>query len=170
MTISSGLVHNDISTASTSTQNVPWKMGDPSSFQDLFSSGIATDPTTATAAPAAPPQTPVALTSPSFEQNATVTAPDGTFTNMNPMEMASEATAEELAAKLGGTVSTENFAGGFSTSAPIRDISFSNTNVKISAGIAASLFAMYGDAQGSQAWQTINNDLGRDPSATGPVS
>jgi hypothetical protein len=107
---------------------------------------------------------------PTFEQGAVVTAPDGTTTPLNPLEMASTDTAAQIAAKLGGTVTADQFGGGFSTSADIREISFEGSNVKINAGIAASLFAQYGDAPGSQAWRTINNDLQRDPMATGPVS
>jgi hypothetical protein len=84
--------------------------------------------------------------------------------------MASTSTAEQIAAKLGGTVTADRFGGGFSTSADIREISFTGSNVKINAGIAASLFAQYGDAPGSEAWRVINNDLQRDPMATGPVS
>lgn len=120
----------------------------------------------AAAAPATLADSPPA---PTFEQNARVTGPDGTSTPLNPMEMASTATAALMAAKLGGTVSADQFAG-FATSADIREISFAGSNVKINAGLAATLFANYGDAPGSQAWLTINRDLGRDPMSTATVS
>jgi hypothetical protein len=122
-------------------------------------------PATPSAAADAPP-----VSSPTFEQGAVVNSPDGSTTPLNSMEMASVNTAAQIAAKLGGTVTADVFSGGFSTSADIREISFTGSNVKINAGIAATLFSMYGDAPGSQAWRTINNDLGRDPMATGPVS
>jgi hypothetical protein len=95
-----------------------------------------------------------------YEQNATVMNPLGATTALNPMEMATDATAQAMAAKLGGTVVTDQFTGGYSTSAPTREISVPGSNNKINAGVAASLFAAYGDAPGSQAWQIINRDLG----------
>ena len=84
--------------------------------------------------------------------------------------MASSDTAAQMAAKLGGTVTADQFSGGFSTSADIREISFAGSNVKINAGLAANLFATYGDAPGSEAWQVINSAFNRDPMATGPLS
>jgi hypothetical protein len=158
-----------------------------SSFHDLFtmvSDDVAADPTKSQVqaqmqaqvqAQVQAPSTQVAADTepppqPTFEQGAVVTAPDGSTTPLNPLEMASTDTAAQIAAKLGGTVTTDQFAGGFSTSADIREISFEGSNVKINAGIAASLFAQYGDAPGSQAWRIINNDLHRDPMTTGPVS
>jgi hypothetical protein len=107
---------------------------------------------------------------PSFEQGAVVTSPDGSSTPLNPSEMASSDTAAQIAAKLGGTVTADQFSGGFSTSADIREISFANSSVKINAGLAANLFATYGDAPGSEAWRVINSAFNRDPMATGPVS
>jgi hypothetical protein len=106
----------------------------------------------------------------SFEQGAVVTGPDGSSTPLNSMEMASADAAAQIAAKLGGTVTADQFSGGFSTSADIREISFANSNVKINAGLAANLFATYGDAPGSEAWRVINSAFNRDPMATGPVS
>jgi hypothetical protein len=134
------------------------------SFAELFSSGVSAAPLSSPAAPL-PKFDP-----PTYEQGATVTGPDGTTTALNSTEMATTQTAAQIAAMLGGTVSGESFGGGYSTSAAFRDITFANSNVKINAGLAASLFATYGTAPGSQAWRIINNDLGRDPMATGPVS
>lgn len=136
----------------------------PDSFQELFTSKVSIVPQSLPAAPVAK------LAPPVYEQGATVSAPDGSSTALNPVELASSQTATDIAAMLGGTVSNDVFGGGYSTSAPTREISFANSSVKINAGLAASLFATYGTAQGSQAWRIINNDLGRDPMATGPMS
>jgi hypothetical protein len=145
------------------------KYAEGSSFHDLFTSAVPISP--AEVLPAVSPSLPPApLPPPVFESGASVISADGPSTPLNPMEMASAGTAAQLAAKLGGTVAPEVFAGGYSTSSDIRDITFADSDVKINAGLAASLFAMYGDAPGSEAWRVINNDLGRDPMATGTVS
>jgi hypothetical protein len=51
-------------------------------------------------------------------------------------------------------------AGGFSTSVPTLEVSVPGAKNEINAGVAASLFAQYGTAQGSMAWSTIDQDLG----------
>jgi hypothetical protein len=154
-----------------------------SSFHDLFTAPDAIVPIKSASNPAAAAlinampvnAAPVTVTSPpppppSFEQGAVVTSPDGSTTPLNPVEMASSDTAAQIAAKLGGTVTADQFSGGFSTSADIREISFAGSNVKINAGLAANLFATYGDAPGSEAWRVINSAFNRDPMATGQVS
>jgi hypothetical protein len=98
-----------------------------------------------------------------------VSNPDGTTTSLNSTELATASTAAEVAQLLGGTVVTDTMGGNFTSSAPTREIAFSGSNIEINAGLAANLFAQYGTAAGSEAWQTINRDLGRDPMATGPV-
>ena len=138
MTIVSDPLQNDTASQSTAPAKTPWKLGDPSSFQDLFSGNFDTNPAiTPTAAAAATANVPAnagsTSSTPSFEQGATVVGPDGGLTGLNSMWMASQTTADQMAAKLGGTVTDETFAGGYSTSAPLRDISFSSTNVRISA-------------------------------------
>jgi hypothetical protein len=140
-----------------------------SSFHDLFTSP---DPMSqGVASPVvSPPLAPEPLPSPVFESGASLNSVNGPSTPLNPIEVASASTAAQLAAKLGGTVTPEVFSGGYSTSSDIRDITFADSDVKINAGLAVSLFAMYGDAPGSEAWRVINNDLGRDPMATGTVS
>jgi hypothetical protein len=140
-----------------------------SSFHDLFTSAVPISQEVALPA-ASPSVSPAPLPPPVFESGASVISADGSATPLNPMEMASASTAAQLAAKLGGTVTPEGFSGGYSTSSDIRDITFADSDVKINAGLAASLFATYGDAPGSEAWRVINNDLGRDPMATGTVS
>ena len=98
---------------------------------------------------------------PTFIQGATVTSPDGTANNLNPDELATPSTAQQVAALLGGTVVQDNMSGNFSQSSPTLEISVPGSSVEINAGLAAKLFAQYGTAQGSQAWQIINRDLGR---------
>jgi hypothetical protein len=75
--------------------------------------------------------------------------------------LATTPTAQQVAALLGGTVVQDNMAGGFNQSSPTLEISVPGSNVEVNAGLAAKLFAQYGTAQGSQAWQIINRDLGR---------
>ena len=105
--------------------------------------------------------TPAAPFVPTFQYGATVTAPDGSITNLNPNELASPQTAQDVATLLGGTVVQDNMSGGFNTSTSTLEISVPGSSVQINAGLAANLFATYGTAPGSQAWQIINRDLGR---------
>jgi hypothetical protein len=127
--------------------------------------GSSTPVTTPTAS-ATTPATPFTA---GFQQGV-VTGPDGSTTNLNSMELADSATAQEVAAMLGGTVTQDSMAGGYTASASTLEISVPGSSVKINAGLAANLFANYGTAAGSQAWRIINQDLGRDPMSTGPVS
>lgn len=156
-----------LSTAPNSRASANYAEG--SSFHDLFTSAVPISQ--AVVFPAVSPSlSPAPLPPPVFESGASVISVDGSSTPLNPLEMASASTAAQMAAKLGGTVTPEAFSGGYSTSSDIRDITFADSDVKINAGLAASLFATYGDAPGSEAWRMINNDLGRDPMATGTVS
>jgi hypothetical protein len=95
-----------------------------------------------------------------YQTGATVTDPTGAQTNLNPIELATPATAAEVAQLLGGTVVSSPMAGGFSTSVPTLEVSVPGAKNEINAGVAASLFAQYGTAQGSMAWSTIDQDLG----------
>ena len=110
-----------------------------------------------------PAATGVELAPPVFETGAAVTNPDGSMSHLNWNEFADGATAEQIAAKLGGTVSTSP-VDGFSVQQ--RGIKVPGSDNLINAGIAAKLFAQYGDKPGSLAWQVINRDLGRDPMST----
>jgi len=105
----------------------------------------------------------VTLSPPVFQQGATVTNPDGSSSALNSMEFAAPQTAQQIAAKLGGTVDEGNIPG-FSTSQ--LSIRVPGSNNLVNAGVAAQLFAQYGDKPGSQAWQIINRDIGRDPMST----
>ena len=82
---------------------------------------------------------------------------------LNWTQFADDATAQQMAAKLGGIVSSSNTDG---YSATQRSIKVPGSANLVNAGIAAQLFAQYGDKPGSQAWQIINGDLGRDPMST----
>jgi len=79
----------------------------------------------------------------------------------NPLQFATADAADALAKKLGGVVREDSLAGNFSRSAPERMIVEPNGKA-VNAGLAADLFAMYGDAPGSEAWRVINDDLGLD--------
>jgi len=105
----------------------------------------------------------VTLAAPSFEYGATVTNPDGTVAALNWTQFADAATAERVAAKLGGKVADSTIDG---YSATQRSIKVPGSQNLVNAGIAAQLFAQYGDKPGSPAWQIINRDLGRDSMAT----
>ncbi len=174
----------------------PWAPGDESSFAQLFNpivsasaaetKAVPADTTTAGPAATTPAATTPAATTPAaptpaasatpatpftFEQNVTV---DGftTSTPMNPEELATADTANALATMLGGKVVNEpDYGGGWSTSVPTRDIAFTNADgsqLKLNAGILAYLFNNYGEAPGSQAWQQVNQALGRDLMSTTP--
>jgi hypothetical protein len=151
------------------------KGAEPSSFSALFGSltpavssnyrPIGTihgslSPQPAAAAPSTRP-TPTVPLVPSFQTGAVVTAPDGSTTPLNPNELATPETAQDVAALLGGTVVQDNPSGGFSTSVSTLEISVPGSSVQINAGLAANLFATYGTAAGSQAWQIIDRDLGQ---------
>ena len=127
------------------------------------SSGSTQAPAQIQATITKPAATGVALAPPVFEQGPTVTNPDGSASHLNWNEFADGATAEQIAAKLGGTVSTSP-VDGFSVQQ--RGIKVPGSDNLINAGIAAKLFAQYGDKPGSLAWQVINRDLGRDPMST----
>jgi hypothetical protein len=143
------------------------KVAQPGSFAELFgtyspSVGAVgktptSTPTTTTAATPAPAPPPFTAT---YEQGAYTTGPDGTQTNLNPMEMATASTAAEVAQLLGGTVVNDSMGGNFTSSAPTREIQVPGSSNEINAGLAANLFAQYGTAQGSQAWTIIDRDLG----------
>lgn len=139
---------------------------DSDSFRKLFDSNTS-QPVTITSTVTKPPtpaaQPAVTLTPPHFQQGATVTNPDGSVSPLNATEFATAGTAQEIAAKLGGTVATTTLSG---YSAGQLNISVPGSQNLVNAGVAAQLFARYGDQQGSQAWQIINRDLGRDPMST----
>ena len=104
--------------------------------------------------------TPPAPFTAAYETGATVTDPNGVQTNLNPIELATPATAAEVAQLLGGTVVSSPMSGGFNTSVSTLEVSVPGAANEINAGVAASLFAQYGTAQGSLAWSTIDQDLG----------
>lgn len=98
---------------------------------------------------------------PVFQTGATVTGPDGSATSLNPDELATPQTAQDVAALLNGTVTQDNPSGGFNTSISTLEISVPGSSVQINAGLAAKLFATYGTAAGTEAWQIIDRDLGQ---------
>jgi len=136
-------------TTATNTQS-PAQTG----FAALFSNYTPAATTTQTAA-----DTPAPFTA-TYEQSAYVTDPNGVETSLNPMELATASTAAEVAQLVGGTVVNESMGGNFTSSVPTREIAVPGSNTQINAGLAANLFATYGTAQGSQAWVTIDQDLG----------
>lgn len=98
-----------------------------------------------------------------FEQNVHTTLIGGVDVPNNPLQFATAEAAAALAKKLGGEVREDNLSGTFSRSAPQRMIVVPGSN-PINAGLAADLFAFYGDAPDSEAWRIINRDLGRGKS------
>ncbi|MDQ6707976.1 MAG: hypothetical protein M3Z85_18625 [Acidobacteriota bacterium] len=98
-----------------------------------------------------------------FEQDVHTTLIGGASVANNPLQFATAEAAAALAKKLGGEVREDNLSGTFSRSAPQRMIVVAGAN-PINAGLAADLFAFYGDAPDSEAWRIINRDLGRGKS------
>ena len=145
------------STTSDSDSDSFRKLFDSTTYQPVAISATVTKPPTATTKPV------VTLTPPQYQQGTTVTNPDGSITPVNVTEFATPATAQQIAAKLGGTVAATTLSG---YSAGQLNISVPGSPNMVNAGLAADLFARYGDQQGSQAWQIINRDLGRDPMST----
>jgi hypothetical protein len=153
------------------------KANEPGSFSALFGSLAPSNATSSNYRPvgtihgSAGPQSSTASTStgsvatvpfvPVFQTGATVTAPDGSVTSLNPSELATPQTAQDVAALLNGTVTQDNPSGGFNTSISTLEISVPGSSVQINAGLAAKLFATYGTAAGSEAWQIIDRDLGQ---------
>lgn len=95
-----------------------------------------------------------------FEANIHTALAGGADVPNNSLQFATAAAADALAKKLGGVVREDSLAGTFSRSAPQRMIVAPNGK-EVNAGLAADLFAKYGDAPGSEAWRVINADLGR---------
>ena len=98
-----------------------------------------------------------------YEQDVHTTLIGGVDVPNNPLQFATADAAAALAKKLGGEVREDNLSGTFSRSAPQRMIVVAGAN-PINAGLAAGLFAFYGDAPDSEAWRIINRDLGRGKS------
>jgi len=95
-----------------------------------------------------------------FEKSVTGLSLEGTPSTYNRLQFATAAAADKIAKLLGGkVVDVELTAGVFSRSVPERMIAVGTH--KLNAGLVADLFAKYGDAPGSVAWQVINRDLGK---------
>jgi hypothetical protein len=151
--------------AKTQAETNPFRnVLDSTSTETAATTKAASSPATITATITKPAAKPVVtLSPPVYEQSPTVANPDGSESPLNWTQFASAATADQIAAKLGGTVDSV-ISGGNSTAQ--RSIRVQGSPNLVNAGIAAQLFAQYGDKPGSQAWQIINRDLGRDPMST----
>ncbi len=161
-----------LTAANTASSANSKKSADTDSFSALFASSSAqpaakaatssaTQISTTITKPADTKPT-VTLTPPHYQTDTTVTNPDGSTTQANWNEFAAPTTADQIAAKLGGTVVKSN--AGYSNDQLSIQVPGS-TNL-LNAGQVAHLFSIWGDQKGSMAWQVINNDLGRDPMAT----
>ena len=151
--------------AKTQAESNPFRsVLDSTSTNPEASLAAATSPATITATITKPPaKAVVTLSLPVYEKSPTVANPDGSESPLNWTQFADGATADQIAAKLGGTVDSATNAGNSTAQRSIRVAGSPNL---VNAGIAAQLFAQYGDKPGSQAWQIINRDLGRDPMST----
>jgi hypothetical protein len=153
-----------VSKASTSSSAAGSFASLLSTYSPKAASGAIYSPAKTATAPSTTPSTPPTPPPPftaSFISGATVSAPDGSATSLNPVELATPATAQEVAALLGGTVVQDSMSGGYTQSAATAEISVPGSANEINAGLAANLFANYGTAAGSQAWQIIDADLGK---------
>jgi len=167
-------LQNAISAPVTAAKT-PVKTGGASSFSALFGSLTPNPVAKAAYSPVGtihvsggmqPASTTSTATSPTAPftagfQNGIVTAPDGSQEALNSNELADAPTAQEVASMLGGTITQDTLAGGYTASANTLEISVPGSSNEINAGLAANLFSMYGTGQGSEAWQIINQDLGR---------
>jgi len=144
-----------IPTTAASTTPPPSETG----FAALFSNYNPSATTSNAGSTGTGPSAPAPFTA-AYETGATVTDPYGVQTALNPLELATPATAAEVAQLLGGTVVSSPLAGGFSTSTQTLEVSVPGSSNEINAGVAATLFAQYGTAPGSMAWSTIDQDLG----------
>lgn len=152
-------------TTTTQAETNPFRsVLDSTSTSTAASPSAATSPATITATITKPPaKAVVTLSPPVYEKSPTVANPDGSESPLNWTQFADGATADQIAAKLRGTVDSTTNAGNSTAQRSIRVEGSPNL---VNAGIAAQLFAQYGDKPGSQAWQIINRDLGRDPMST----
>jgi hypothetical protein len=94
-----------------------------------------------------------------FEKSVTGMSFEGTPSTYNTTQFATAATAAKYATLVGGKVEDVELTGAFSRSAPERMIAAGGH--ELNAGLVADLFAKYGDAPGSEAWQVIDRDLGK---------
>jgi hypothetical protein len=172
--------NHQLHVAAHTTTRTAAKTAQTQSFASLFGNAAAPNSSTATSTnttqagipvttkPIIAPSTP-AVVQPVYVQGATSANPYGSTTALNPTELASADTAKQIAALLGGTVREDAMGGSdYTWSEPQRNIVVPGSANAINAGLAANLFARYGTAPGSQAWQIINRDLGRDPMSTTP--
>ena len=170
--------NHQLHVAAHTTTRAAAKSAQTQSFASLFSNAAPPNSSTSTSAtqasipvttkPVITPSTP-AVVQPVYVQGATSANPDGSTTALNPAELASASTAQQIAALLGGTVREDAMGGSdFTWSESQRNVVVPGSANAINAGLAANLFSRYGTAPGSQAWQIINRDLGRDPMSTTP--
>ncbi len=172
--------NHQLHVAAHTTTRAAAKPAQTQSFASLFSNAATPNSSTSTSAnatqasipvttkPVITPSTP-AVVQPVYVQGATAANPVGSPTALNPAELASAGTAKQIAALLGGTVREDAMGGSdFAWSESQRNIMVPGSANAINAGLAANLFARYGTAPGSQAWQIINRDLGRDPMSATP--
>jgi hypothetical protein len=124
-----------------------------------FDPAASASPTAAVDASASPESVRTGPQTPLYEKSVTGMSFQGTPSTYNTVQFATAATAEKFARLVGGKVENVELTGAFSRSAPERMIAVGGH--ELNAGLVADLFAKYGDAPGSEAWQVINRDLGK---------
>ncbi len=142
------------STAPVSTASSNTTATAPTGFAALFSSNLSTTP-----APSGPPTIAPPFVA-TYEQGAVVTDVVGGTNPLNSIELATASTAAQVAQLLGGTVVNMEPTNGVTQTVPTRMISVPGATNEINAGLAASLFAQFGTAQGSMAYKLLDKDLG----------
>lgn len=131
----------------------------PAGVSTPFDPAVSANPTQPAGASISPDSVKTGPQLPLFEKSVTGMSFQGTPSTYNTTQFATAATAEKFAKLVGGKVEDVELTGAFSRSAPERMIAAGGH--QLNAGLVADLFAKYGDAPGSEAWQVINRDLGK---------
>jgi len=143
----------------TPTSTVTEAASSPVSDSTPFNSAASASPTRPAETSTSPDSVTTGPQTPLFERSVTGMSFQGTPSTYNTVQFATAATADKFAKLIGGKVENVDLTGAFSRSAPERMIAAGGH--ELNAGLVADLFAKYGDAPGSEAWQVINRDLGK---------
>lgn len=143
----------------TPTTTVTQEASSPATVSTPFDPAASANPTQPADASASPESMRTGPQTPLYEKSVTGMSFQGTPSTYNTVQFATAATTEKFAKLIGGKVENVELTGAFSRSAPERMIAAGGH--ELNAGLVADLFAKYGDAPGSEAWQVINRDLGK---------
>ena len=153
-------VQPGIQPAETLPAQAPAQPSRVDEFQRWFAHSMVPAEAPSPSPETAPASAPGQASAPKFEASVTGFNPNGSENIYNPVQFATVDTAQAVAKLVGGQSQDDQLAGPLTRTAPERVIVGAGANM-LNAGLTADLFAKYGDAPGSFAWQVINRDLGK---------